>query len=193
MGGITKGTGSGEIVLELAVPEAIFFSPRRRGGRGGTQRESEFSSQNHIPVASILPAPAIDAFLRRTVVLEEFQVTEAIIGAAIEVHRQLGPGLLENGYEHCLCIEFDIRNIPYERQKVLPVEYKGRSLGGLLRLDLLILDKVIVELKAIEEIKRIHEAQLLTYLRLTKKRVGILLNFNVEQLRDGICRKVLTQ
>jgi GxxExxY protein len=119
------------------------------------------------------------------------QITEAIIGAAIEVHRALGPGLLESAYEECLCRELSLRHIPFERQRLLPVEYKGLSLDCGYRLDLLIADAVVVEIKAVENLLPIHEARLLTYLRLGGWKVGLIINFNVPVLKRGIRRRVL--
>ena len=118
------------------------------------------------------------------------EITSTIIGAAIEVHRALGPGLLESTYEECLCEELRLRGIPFERQKPLPVHYKGRQLDCGYRLDLLVANAVVVELKAIDTFAPIHDAQLLTYLRLGGWKVGLLINFNVPRLRDGIRRKV---
>jgi GxxExxY protein len=118
------------------------------------------------------------------------ELTEAIIGAAIEVHRALGPGLLESAYQRCLCRELSIRNVPYEYEKQLPVEYKGEHIECGYRIDLLVGGLVVVEIKSIEAIERIHEAQLLTYLRLGKWPVGLLINFNVPVLKDGIKRRV---
>src|SRR5579884_3209968 len=112
--------------------------------------------------------------------------TSPIIGAALEVHRQLGPGLLESAYEECLCHEFELRNIQFRRQVELPVIYKGLKLDCGYRVDLIIDDQVVVELKSIEHLLPVHEAQLLTYLRLTGKRVGLLINFNVPLLMHGI-------
>ena len=118
------------------------------------------------------------------------QLTGKVIGAAIEVHKALGPGLLESTYEECLCHELQLRQIAYERQKPLPIEYKGVRLDCGYRLDLLVQGKIILELKACEKIDPIHEAQLLTYLKLTGLNVGLLLNFNVPVMRDGIVRIV---
>jgi GxxExxY protein len=119
-------------------------------------------------------------------------LTEQIIGAAIEVHRALGPGLLESAYEECLCHEFHLRGISFERQRALPVEYKNIKLDCGYRLDLVVEDKVILEIKCVEHILPVHEAQLLTYLKMTSKRVGLILNFNVSVLtHGGIMRKVL--
>ena len=118
-------------------------------------------------------------------------LTKTIIGAAIEVHRALGPGLLESAYEECLCEELKLREIPFERQKPLPVTYKGKQLDCGYRLDLVVANAVVLELKAIEAFAPIHDAQLLTYLRLGGWKVGLLINFNVPVLRDGIRRKVL--
>ena len=117
--------------------------------------------------------------------------TSPIIGAAIEVHRNLGPGLLESVYEECLCHELHLLGIDFKRQVALPLSYKGLRLDCGYKLDLIVRDEVIVELKAIEKLLPIHEAQLLTYLRLTGKRVGLLINFNVPLLTQGIIRRVL--
>ena len=116
------------------------------------------------------------------------EVTEGIIGAAIEVHRALGPGLLESIYEECLAEELGLRKLSYERQHAVPLVYKGRCLGADLRVDLLVNDLVVVELKAIERILPIHAAQVVTYLRLTQKPCGLLINFNVPLLKDGVRR-----
>jgi GxxExxY protein len=115
----------------------------------------------------------------------------AIIGAAIVVHKTLGPGLLESAYEECLAREFVLRTIPFERQKPLPVVYKDVKLECGYRLDFLVGSTVIVELKAIESIAPVHEAIVLTYLRLSGCRLGLLINFNVAILKDGIRRYVL--
>ncbi len=118
------------------------------------------------------------------------QVTEMIIGAAIEVHRELGPGLLESTYEACLAYELVDRGLRVERQKNLPVQYRGMQLDCGYRIDLLVESLVIVELKAVERLEPVHEAQLLSYLKLSGAPVGLLLNFNVTQLRRGIRRLV---
>jgi GxxExxY protein len=119
-------------------------------------------------------------------------LTEKIIGAAIEVHRALGPGLLESAYEECLCREFSLRGLAFQRQVPLPVEYKGVKLDCGYRLDLVVQDEVILELKCVEHLLPVHDAQLLTYLKLTSKRVGLIINFNVAALvKGGIVRKVL--
>jgi GxxExxY protein len=123
--------------------------------------------------------------------LVEKELTEAIIGAAIEVHRILGPGLLESTYEDCLCHELSLRGLSFNHQVPLPVVYKGISLDCGYRIDVVVEDTVILELKAVEQMLPVHEAQLLTYLRLTGKRVGLLINFNVPVLKDGIIRRVL--
>jgi len=120
------------------------------------------------------------------------ELTEKIIGAAIEVHRALGPGLLESAYEECLCHEFHLRGICFERQRPLPVEYKGVKLDCGYRLDLIVENKVILEIKCVEHVLPVHEAQLLTYLKMTGMRVGLILNFNIATLvRGGVVRKVL--
>lgn len=115
-------------------------------------------------------------------------LTGQIIGAAIEVHKVLGPGLLESTYEECLCRELVLRDISFERQKEVPIEYKGCRLDCGYRLDLLVKNKLILELKVVERIEPIHEAQLITYLKLTGLNLGLLVNFNVPVLKDGIRR-----
>jgi GxxExxY protein len=114
--------------------------------------------------------------------------THDIVGAAIDVHRVLGPGLLETAYETCLCRELFLRGIEYERQVRLPVDYRGVKLDCGYRLDLVVERSVIVEVKSIAKVLPIHRAQLITYVRLTGHRIGLLINFNVEMLRDGIHR-----
>jgi GxxExxY protein len=117
-------------------------------------------------------------------------LSNQVIGAAIEVHRVLGPGLLESIYETCLAYELTNRGIAFERQKPLPVAYKGQSLESGYRLDLLLEGIVIVELKSTEELNAVHEAQLLTYLKLSGCKLGLLINFNVTLLKNGIRRLV---
>ena len=119
------------------------------------------------------------------------KITEGVIGAAIEVHRHLGPGLLESAYEECLCQELKFRNIPFRRQLALPVTYKGAQIDCAYRIDLLVKDELVVELKSVDQLLPIHEAQLLSYLRLGGWRVGLILNFNVPVLKHGIKRLVL--
>ena len=123
--------------------------------------------------------------------LREGDLTQTIIGAAIEVHKALGPGVLESAYETCLCYELKQRRLSYQRQVELPIMYKGVALEAGYRLDVVVEDMVILELKAVEKLLPIHEAQLLTYLRLSKKPVGLLINFNVPFLKAGIVRTVL--
>jgi GxxExxY protein len=119
-------------------------------------------------------------------------LTENVIGAAIEVHRALGPGLLESAYEECICHELHLRGLAFERQVPLPVEYKGVKLDCGYRLDVLVEKAVILEIKCVEHVLPVHEAQLLTYLKMTGNRVGLILNFSVSVLtRGGIVRKVL--
>ena len=119
------------------------------------------------------------------------ELTRQIIGAAIEVHRHLGPGLLQSVYEACLVHELAERGLVVDRQVELPVRYKNVSIDCDYRVDLIINDQVVVELKAVETVHPIHEAQLMTYLRLSGKQVGLLINFNVRLLRDGITRRVM--
>ena len=121
----------------------------------------------------------------------EKELTGKIIGAAIEVHRELGPGLLESAYQVCLARELALRKVPYEQEKSLPVEYKGILLDCGYRLDFVVAGKVIVELKAVDKVHPVHQAQLLTYLKLADCKVGLLINFNVPVLKNGIKRLVL--
>jgi GxxExxY protein len=123
--------------------------------------------------------------------LHEQDLTQEVIGAAIEVHRHLGPGLLESAYKACLCHELRLRNIPFVCEEPLPLEYKGLKLECGYRIDVGVAERVIVELKAVEELTNLNKAQLLTYLKLSGKRVGLLLNFNVPVLKDGIVRMAL--
>jgi len=116
------------------------------------------------------------------------KLTGEVIGAAIEVHRTLGPGLLESAYEECLCRELELRGISYERQVPVAVQYKGIQLDCGYRLDIIVEGCVVLELKACNRLEPIHEAQLLTYLKLTKKKYGLLINFNVPVLKNGVKR-----
>lgn len=118
-------------------------------------------------------------------------LTEEIIGAAIDVHRVLGPGLLESAYQECLCVELGLRQLRFVSQQELPVEYKGRHVDLGYRLDLVVENTVVLELKSVERLLPLHEAQLLTYLRLGRFPTGLLLNFNVPVLKDGIRRMKL--
>ncbi|MBQ9559996.1 MAG: GxxExxY protein [Bacteroidaceae bacterium] len=118
-------------------------------------------------------------------------ISEKVIGAAIAVHKELGPGLLETVYEVCLLKEMEQRGIEVSRQVDLPLYYKGQETGKNFRIDILVENEVIVELKSVEEISPLHEAQLLTYLKLTQKKLGLLINFNVPLLKHGIVRRVL--
>ena len=128
---------------------------------------------------------------KNAVPLLEKELTDKIIGAAIEVHKILGPGLLESAYQVCMEHESTLRNIPFERLVDLPLNYKGIDLDTGYVIDLIYDRRVIVELKAVERIIPVHEAQLLTYMKLTSIRVGLLINFNVPVLKDGIYRRVL--
>ena len=115
-------------------------------------------------------------------------LSEAVIGRAIEVHRQLGPGLLESTYEECLCLELREHGFPVRRQVNVPIMYKGKAIAAIYRLDLVVAEGIVVEVKAVEKLVPVHEAQLLTYLKHTGIRTGLLFNFNVPVLRDGIKR-----
>ena len=118
------------------------------------------------------------------------KLSSRIIGAAIEVHKNLGPGLLESAYEDCLCHELNIQGLIFEQQKPLPVIYKGMRLDCGYRLDIVVEKTVIIELKSCKKIEPIHKAQLLTYLKLSELNLGLILNFNVPLMRDGIVRIV---
>ena len=122
--------------------------------------------------------------------LEINEITERIIAACIEIHRQLGPGLLESAYEECLCHELSLAGLRFERQKPIPVGYKSVRLDCGYRLDLVVEGKVIVELKTVDQLAPIHDAQLITYLKLSGLTVGLLINFNVPVLKDGLKRIV---
>ncbi len=115
-------------------------------------------------------------------------LTERVIGAAIEVHRVLGPGLLESAYEQCLCHELSLRGIHFTRQITLPIHYKGKEINAAYRLDILVENSLLLELKSIEKVQEIHKAQVLTYLRLTGVETALLINFMVPVLKDGIKR-----
>ena len=123
--------------------------------------------------------------------MEFDELSNKVIGCSIEVHKQLGPGLLESSYERCLSYELLCAGIHHETQKELPIDYKGTKLDCGYRVDLFIDDKLIVELKAVEKLLPIHEAQILTYMKLASVETGLLLNFNVVRFKDGIKRFVL--
>ena len=124
------------------------------------------------------------------VLLTYEKLTENIIGAAIEVHRELGPGLMESAYEECLCHELNGRGVAFQRQVALPVRYKKVKLDCGYRMDMVVDNTVVLELKAVEKLLPLHEAQLITYLKLSGMPVGLLINFNVPVLKDGIVRRV---
>ena len=124
-------------------------------------------------------------------VMIEDELTEQIIGAAIEVHKHWGPGLYEEIYERSMCVELRLRKMSFENQLSLPLIYKGERVGNDLQLDFIVQQKVVVEFKAVAQLEAIHEAQLLTYMKLTKCRVGLLINFNVPTLKQGLKRMVL--
>jgi len=122
--------------------------------------------------------------------LEHEELTGQIIAAAIEVHRILGPGLLEPAYQSCLARELSLREVAFQKELKLPIEYKGVRVEPGYRLDFIVAQTVVVECKAVESMLPVHEAQLLTYLRLTELPVGLMINFNVPVLKDGILRRV---
>ncbi len=122
--------------------------------------------------------------------MNEDEISSVVIGAAIEVHRALGPGLLESVYQKCLARELELQAVPYREEVPLDVRYKGMEFEAAYRMDMLVDGKVVVELKAVENVVPVHEAQLLSYLRLVHLRLGLLINFNVPVLRVGIKRIV---
>ena len=128
---------------------------------------------------------------KRIVPFLEKDLTDKIIGAAIEVHRALGPGLLESAYQLCLAQECKLQKLPFDEQVALKLNYKGIALESGYRIDFVFDNRVVVELKALEQVLPVHEAQLLTYLKLTGIRVGLLINFNTPVLKDGIYRRAL--
>ena len=122
--------------------------------------------------------------------LADNQITDRIIGAAIEVHRHLGPGLLESAYEECLCYELSQMHLKFQRQVHLPIEYKGLRLDCCYKMDIVVEDRIVVEIKAIDQLLPIHTAQLLTYLKASGKQLGLLINFNETVLKKGLKRIV---
>ena len=128
---------------------------------------------------------------KREVTYYHKELTEKLIACAIEVHRHLGPGLLESAYEECYCHELNLQDVPIERQKNLPLSYKEIKLDCGYRLDIVAGNKVVVEIKCVEKILPVHEAQLLTYLKLSRLQVGLIINFHAATLKDGIKRLVL--
>jgi GxxExxY protein len=119
------------------------------------------------------------------------RATQAVIGAAMEVHSRLGPGLLEAVYQHCLCLELHERNIPFRAQAAMPVIYKGVTVPLGYRADILVAEAIIVDVKAVSALTAAHKAQVLTYLRLSGARVGLLMNFHARRLKDGLRRLML--
>lgn len=131
-----------------------------------------------------------EIILSREAYLEHNNLVKQIIGAAIEVHREIGPGLLTEAYEYCLKIELERRGMRVETHIDQPLYYKGRDTGKFFTLDMLVENKIIVDLKAVDEITPIHESQMVSYLRLTQKAIGLIINFNVALLKDGVKRKM---
>ena len=120
--------------------------------------------------------------------MELNELTYKIIGCAYDVHKALGPGLLESTYEKCLCFELEKLGIKYEKQKEHPTNYKGMTIDNGYRIDIMVEDKIVIELKSVDSLQPIHSAQLLTYLKLSRKPLGLLINFNVTNLQNGIRR-----
>jgi len=129
--------------------------------------------------------------VKRQDIMEMDELTARVIGCAIEVHRALGPGLLESAYEQCLAHELNLAGIRFQAQQSLPVEYKGVRLDCGYRVDMLVENRLILELKAVDQVLGIHQAQVITYMKLAGIRVGLLINFNVPVLKEGINRYVL--
>ena len=140
-------------------------TPRRRKGREGTEM---YRPTEH-----------------------EEQIGKLVVDAVFKVHSRLGPGLLESTYEVCLAHELDTRGVPFDRQSSIPIRYEGLTVEDAYRIDMLVHDSVIVEIKAVEKTLPVHHAQLLTYLKLSQRHLGFLINFNVARIRDGIRRFVL--
>lgn len=193
MGGAASG-GAGSLVrrskFEVEIPKSS--PPRHRGRREKTGFIKKVSELGALSVSVVKSNPerltAEAQRARRRMVMNG--LTEKIIGAAIEVHKALGPGLLESAYEGCLAHEFSLANVPFERQVPLPITYKSVQVDCGYRLDFLIENTVVLELKAVEALQPIHEAQLLTYLKLGGWPIGLLINFNVSVLKKGIKRMV---
>jgi GxxExxY protein len=152
---------------------------------------TEFTEEKKVSVFSVLSVVQKSQGVLMKDLHSHNSLTEKIIGAAMEVHRALGPGLLESAYEACLVYELAQRGLRVEQQKPMPLVYKGVQLDCGYRLDLLVEDTVIIEIKAVEELHPIHEAQLVSYLKLSGCPVGLLINFNVRLLKDGIRRFVV--
>jgi GxxExxY protein len=172
-----------------------FLAPTDAGilSRGGDSREGFprcWVRDGNLAPANLRDARKSPRRHGEEMLIEE-KLTGTIIGAAIEVHRELGPGLLESAYEKCLCHEIGLRGLSCDHQVELPLCYKGILLDCGYRIDILVENAVIIEVKAVEQLVGIHEAQLLTYMRLSSKRVGLLMNFHSTVLKDGIIRKVL--
>jgi GxxExxY protein len=143
-----------------------------------------------LPLRAFAFSASLRYLLALASAMQDKDLTHAIIGASIEIHRKMGPGLLEAVYEECLAKEFTLLNLAYERQKPIPLVYKALKLECGYRLDFLVCHRVVVEVKSIEAIAPIHDSVMLTYLRLSEKPVGLLINFNVPILKDGIRRYV---
>src|SRR6185369_630242 len=166
---------------------------RRPTARDGDNKKSPGSPRNPGPRKYFLRRIFVNHFAKgtRNMFTHVNVLTREIIGAAIEVHRHLGPGLLESAYQQCLAKELQLRGIPYQSEWPLPLEYKGLRVNCGYRVDFLVADSVVIETKAVEAIAPVHEAQLLTYMRVGGWKVGLLINFNVLVLKTGIRRKVL--
>ena len=161
----TAVTDHVESLFRLHVPASVTGAPQRHREHKGRTEKSMNTSLN--------------------------KLSYEVIGAAVEVHRNLGPGLLESAYRKCLCRELALRQVPYQKEWPLPVNYKGLRLDCNYRMDIVVARQIVVEVKSVEALAPIHDAQLLTYLRIGGYRLGLLINFNVIVLKNGIHRKIL--
>ena len=158
-------TDHGASQSQLRILRSTPYSPQRHRGHKGRTEKSMRTGLN--------------------------KLSYEVIGAAVEVHRSLGPGLLESSYRNCLCRELALRQIPYQKEGPLPVNYKGLRLDCNYRMDIVVARQIVVEVKSVEALAPIHDAQLLTYLRIGGYKLGLLINFNVIVLKNGIHRKIL--
>jgi GxxExxY protein len=177
--------------VSLFEETGCFFVGCARRKKGQSMKPQDLTTENSENLNNRVINNSVTSVVKTSP--KEFplkEVTEKIISCAMEVHSTLGPGLLESIYEEALAHEFTLRGITYEKQKEIALKYKGKEIGKH-RIDYLIENEVIVELKAVETMAKIYEAQILTYLKAMDKRVGLLINFNVERLKDGIKRLIL--
>jgi GxxExxY protein len=181
--------GASEPVGAMATGYRLPFS--QGGGEAGRAARRDFLGFTRRPVPFVATQVSRDR-LSEMPRPEQWALSESVIGACIEVHRQLGPGLLESVYELALCEELTLRAIPFVRQFAFPVTYKGRDLDQNYRIDLVVASHLVVEVKSVDALLPIHTAQVLTYLRLTGLESGLLVNFNADVVRSGLRRLSLT-